>query len=363
LYQDIDDHIFRPEVLQEFGLGPLKNFPSTEETDRFLEDHPAFQARERDCLLGFSRMEKQFLVRSLFPVMLFPPEKSDVNSLPQDIVCPVIDTNDPNQVHYLRYHSYDWQHRQLISSSTDLDADEEQGTTSLVDFQTKFKGALIITPHKIRLDLFPSKLFSVTTFPENSEFYVRLMLATSFHLLEVYDEPPFTNQRFFMRLLKNGPNILTDNLGDVLCSPHDNAIFRIYHEAFLLFASGYTAFRQLHWLQTGQCIGHYLTPAIPTDNTDENDDDLEPYSTPLAGSDESDSECEIVEEFYTPRHSDSSEHSEYFPSESSIDSESSYSPESPHNSESSEVSDYSQASNSKSSEVSYYFPDSDSDSL
>jgi hypothetical protein len=223
VYRDIEDDIFRPEVLQEFGLGPLKFFPSTEETDRFLEDHPAFQARERDCLRGFSRMEKQFLVRSLFPVMLFPPEKSAVNSLPQDIVCPVIDTNDPNQVHYLRYQSYDWQHRQLISSSTDIDADEEQGSTSLVEFQTKFKGA----PNKIRLDLFPSKHFSVTTFPENSEFYMRFMLATSFHLLEVYDEPPCTNQRFFMRLIKNGPNILTDNLGEVRCSPHGNAIFRV----------------------------------------------------------------------------------------------------------------------------------------
>jgi hypothetical protein len=174
------------------------------------------------------------------------------------------------------------------------------------------------------------------------------MLATSFHLLEVYDEPPFTNWRFFMRLIKNGSNILTDNLGEVRCSPHDNAIFRIYHEAFLLFASGYTAFCQLHWLQTGQCIGHYLTPVHNTDNTGNDDDELETYSTPLASSDESDSDCEIVEEFYTPRHSDSSEHSDYFPPESSIDSESSYSPESPHNSESSEVSSYAQDSDSDS---------------
>jgi hypothetical protein len=107
VHQEIDDHILRPEVLEEFGLGPLKFFPSPEETDRFFKDHPAIQARERDCLQVFSLMEKQFLVGSLFLIKLFPPKDSSVNSLPQDIVCPVIKPDIPHQVHYLLHHSYD----------------------------------------------------------------------------------------------------------------------------------------------------------------------------------------------------------------------------------------------------------------
>jgi hypothetical protein len=123
---------------------------------------------------------------------------------------------------------------------------------------------------------------------------------------------------------ENGPALLTDNLGEISCSKSDSAIFRIHHEAFFLFASGYTALCQFHLHQTGQCIKP-LSPAESESNNSNNDESgQDHYSTPPTCPIVPDLDCEILEEFYTPRHSDSSDMSEYLPSESSVDSESSF---------------------------------------